>query len=298
MAINPSTNGTMSGRVTASDVNYPYASSKNESTPGAGDGTPYFKARADDIFGMQQAILRAAQIVPTGNADTALVSQYLQGIVQQAQGRAILFDDSGAADAYVVELRTDQQAPGAVFDGQRFRLVPDNTNTGASTLDVSALLGQAAGTTIINIKLKGGSTDPAAGLIISGDEIGFVYRTAPSVHAQVESGFTEADLTKLNSLGSQSVKINQKLMDIGTYDMEGVSGASKTVAHGLTAAKIKTIAVSILSDLSVLYDINHGGYAVVGGADIVIYRDSSGAFDTADFDGAQNRGSILINYID
>jgi hypothetical protein len=76
MAINPNTNATMSGRVTAPTLDYPYGSSKNESAPGAGDGTPYFLARADDIFGFQQWLLAQASIVPSGNADTVRASDY------------------------------------------------------------------------------------------------------------------------------------------------------------------------------------------------------------------------------
>lgn len=81
MALNPSTNATMAGRITAVDGNYPYGSSKDETAPAAGDGTPYFKGRADDIFGFQQALLKAAGIVPSGNAETALESEYLKAIV-------------------------------------------------------------------------------------------------------------------------------------------------------------------------------------------------------------------------
>jgi hypothetical protein len=76
MAINPSTNGTMTGRITAATLDYPYGSSKNESAPGAGDGTPYFLARANDIFGLQQWLLAQAGIVPSGSADTVLASDY------------------------------------------------------------------------------------------------------------------------------------------------------------------------------------------------------------------------------
>lgn len=78
MAINP--NVEYAGRVTAPNADYPYASSKNETSPGAGDGTPYELARANDIFGFQQAILSEAGIVPSGNADTALLSEYLNGL--------------------------------------------------------------------------------------------------------------------------------------------------------------------------------------------------------------------------
>ena len=79
MAINPGS--AFPGAITPPDANYPYGSSQDEVTPGvSGDGTPYNKLRADDIFGFQQALLQAASIVPSGNADTALVSQYLDAL--------------------------------------------------------------------------------------------------------------------------------------------------------------------------------------------------------------------------
>lgn len=82
MALDPSNNGTIGSRITAPSPTYPYGSSKDETGDGANDGTPYFKARADDIFGFQQAVLTEADIIPSGNADTALDSQYLQGLKQ------------------------------------------------------------------------------------------------------------------------------------------------------------------------------------------------------------------------
>lgn len=74
MAINPSV--AFPGRITAPSAAYPYGSSKDETAPGAGDGTPYQKLRADDIFGYQQALLSEAAIVPNGSADSVTLSQY------------------------------------------------------------------------------------------------------------------------------------------------------------------------------------------------------------------------------
>lgn len=86
MALNPNTNPTMVGRITAPSAAYPYGSSKDETGPGAGDGTPYFKARADDIFGFQQWLLSKAGITPTGNADSVTASQYGQAVIQLSMG--------------------------------------------------------------------------------------------------------------------------------------------------------------------------------------------------------------------
>jgi len=80
MAIDLTTNPGIAGRITAPDVNYPGGSSKNETAPGAADGTPYIKARADDIFGLQQALLADAGLTASGNADTAIESQYLEAL--------------------------------------------------------------------------------------------------------------------------------------------------------------------------------------------------------------------------
>lgn len=80
MALNFSTNPTFTGRITAPDANYPQGSSKDETSPGANDGMPYIKQRADDILGMQQALLLESGITPSGSADTAIASQYLDAM--------------------------------------------------------------------------------------------------------------------------------------------------------------------------------------------------------------------------
>jgi hypothetical protein len=65
---------------TAASASYPEGSFKNETTPGALDGTPLEKAWPDDIQGLLQSLLVAAGITATGNADTVQAPQYLAGI--------------------------------------------------------------------------------------------------------------------------------------------------------------------------------------------------------------------------
>ncbi len=157
MAINLNTNATIAGRVTPVDLDYPYASSKNETTPGARDGTPWFKARSDDIFGLMQGLLRLGGIVPTGNADTARNSQYIQAIEEIASGRAVNYDESGVVNAYVLDLRANQHGTASYFDGMIIEFTPTTANTGASTVNVNSL-------GVRNIK-------NAAGLDVSADSI-------------------------------------------------------------------------------------------------------------------------------
>jgi len=185
MATNPSLLVENAGRITPPDTNYTYGSAKDDTTGTTGDGTPTKKAIMNDTYGLQQALLRAGGIVPSGSADTQLTSQYLEGIVQQAQGRGYLVDDTGGVNVYVIGLRANQQGPGALFEGQRFVMPPNNTNTGASTMDLSALKGEDPGSTVVDIKLPGGLADLAADSIIEDVESPFIYRTAPSPHVEL-----------------------------------------------------------------------------------------------------------------
>jgi len=139
MAINPGT--TWPTKVTPADPSYPYASSLNESVPGANDGTPYEKIRADDVFGMQQALLQAAAIVPSGSADTALnktSSQYMQAALNLIAS-ATTFADTGTADAYVLGVIGANPAPASYRDGASYKFLVNVANTGASTVNIEGI---------------------------------------------------------------------------------------------------------------------------------------------------------------
>lgn len=114
MAINPSV--AFPGRITAPDASYPYGSSKDETSSGAGDGTPYKKLRADDILGFQQALLAEAAIVPSGNADTALSSQYKDAL------KVVL----GGAGLYQTDINYPADSYTKGSDGNIYRAVAAN----------------------------------------------------------------------------------------------------------------------------------------------------------------------------
>lgn len=69
-----------SPRANPADGNYPYGSIKNESVPGAKDGTPLDAVWGNDYAGFDAALLAEAGIVPSGNADTAVASQRLEAL--------------------------------------------------------------------------------------------------------------------------------------------------------------------------------------------------------------------------
>jgi hypothetical protein len=209
MATNPSTLAENIGRITAVTAAYPYGSAKDDSTGTTGDGTPIKEAVMNDTYGLQQAILRAAGITPSGNADTALASQYLQGIVEVAAGRAVQYDGSGAADVYVASVKTNQQAPGDYFDGMVVQFTAGTPNTGgAVTVNV-------AGLGVVSAKMWGGSTNPSEGLITATDPTQFVYRSLPSAHFEwlpilTASVFRTLKSESLNLLINGAKLINQR----------------------------------------------------------------------------------------
>jgi hypothetical protein len=78
MAINP--NSSYPTRTTAPDSDYPYGSAQNVTSQGDGSGTPWVKTIKDDDWGFKQALLYQSDIVPSGVPDTALRSDYLDGV--------------------------------------------------------------------------------------------------------------------------------------------------------------------------------------------------------------------------
>ena len=69
-----------SPRANPADTDYPYGSIKNESVPGAKDGTPLDASWGNDMGGFTDALLAEAGIEPNGNADTAVASQRLEAL--------------------------------------------------------------------------------------------------------------------------------------------------------------------------------------------------------------------------
>lgn len=78
MAINPSTK--YPGQIASDPTNYPYGKAQNITLPGDGTGTPWEEALVNDIFGLQQKLLNAAGITPSGNPDTIVTSQYYEAL--------------------------------------------------------------------------------------------------------------------------------------------------------------------------------------------------------------------------
>ncbi len=128
------------GRVNTSDpVGYPVGAIKNETSPGADDGTQIDEAWGNDNAGSIQAVLYQAGLVPDNVPEKVSASQMLQGIARHVSG-STFYTDTGAVNAYVLEATsvasTAFETPSALFDGMLARFIPPANNTGACTVDV------------------------------------------------------------------------------------------------------------------------------------------------------------------
>lgn len=135
MAINPNTK--YPGKTAGTSTEYPFGKARNITTPGDGTGTPWEEDVVNDLFGFQQAMLKAVGRTPSTTPEEVGASQYLQAIMALGNGVGNLYLDTGAADAYVIDPDTDIPAPETLLDGFMVRFVPVANNTGASTVNVA-----------------------------------------------------------------------------------------------------------------------------------------------------------------
>lgn len=75
-----------SPRVNPADANYPFGSIKDNTSPGANDGTPLAAVWGNDWEGFAQAAMTEAGITPSGFPDTAQDSQLLDAVKAVASG--------------------------------------------------------------------------------------------------------------------------------------------------------------------------------------------------------------------
>lgn len=75
-----------SPRVNPADANYPFGSIKDNTSPGANDGTPLAAVWGNDWEGFAQAAMTEAGITPSGLPDTAQDSQLLDAVKVVASG--------------------------------------------------------------------------------------------------------------------------------------------------------------------------------------------------------------------
>lgn len=147
------------------------ANTYKERNPATND--PGTKVADDALNDIQEELSRG--IESTGDtvdvtdyeAGTGDRDQVFKAVAHYGAGGASRFIEEGtsASDAYVIQQDTigvlQRNAPSALFDDQEISFLTSNANTGASTIDVSLLLGQSLGTTIKTLVTITGAALPA-----------------------------------------------------------------------------------------------------------------------------------------
>lgn len=140
MAVN--LNSSFASNSDAPTTAYPLGVPRNVSAPGAGDGTPWHATLIQDYMGLLQSLLSVTGITASNSPDQLGASQYLQALNTLMLGQAHMYTDSGSANTYVFGMASpldNLDQPTALFDGMKVRGRIANSNTGASTLNVSGL---------------------------------------------------------------------------------------------------------------------------------------------------------------
>jgi hypothetical protein len=273
------------------DANYPEGSFKNSSTPIATDGSPLDKEWVNDLSGFLQKLIDLAGITPDGAADTVPDSEYFKSL-SNAISIGEYADDSGVADAYVVDVGLDTvntSTASTLLTGTITRFKTTNANTGACTINRNGL-------GVKNIKRPNG-TNPVAGDIPANKISTVIYDGTNQILLSLVRKHGHGNDKNGGDLGS--VKADDVTLDTnpgGTPDADTLykgnvckawavfSGSGSTVL--LNSFNVSSVAYNAVGDYTINWDRN---FANVNYAFSV-----NGRFDTGGsrgFAGARSVGS-------
>jgi len=98
-------------------------------------------------------------------------------------------------------------------------------------------------------------------------------------------------------------RFQRRVIDIGDWNMD--NDGTTTVAHGLTLANIRSVAITVRNDADTVHyqfpyvagGVAMSGSGYIGATDITLSREDAGTFDSVDFNSTSyNRGWIVIIY--
>lgn len=161
------------------------------------------------------------------------------------------FSGGGIADAYTLTAPSPRVAPPALINGMKFRAVFNDNNTGACTVNPFGL-------GVIDIKLKGGATDPSAGDITADEEVTFIYRAAPSAHAELVISDSGADTrTRIDYTGIRFVNVtytNSSDVTRQVFIQRGAAGSDTSLLVG----GIDLIGATVSASTTITFDVLPG----------------------------------------
>lgn len=135
-----------SPRINHGDANYPFGSIKDNTSPGANDGTPLAAVWGNDFEGFRQAAMTEAGITPSGLPDTAQDSQLLDAVKAVTSGalRSEL-SDYGEASLWLRTriIAAESRFGGMVFGDSSLTAANKNSTAIQAALDYAESIGGA-----------------------------------------------------------------------------------------------------------------------------------------------------------
>lgn len=228
---------TYSGRADAPSASYPQGRMRNESSPGAEDGTLVDELWANDWQGFFAALLAAGGVSPSGSPDTAVASDYFN-----------------ALGAYTQSLLGE---PGVILNGQAGNtsgLVAMTNNPALATLDANTVAFIDGSNDQLKTYAFNGITWSQVGssLTITGNNQPAIARLSATTIAYVDTGIGQLRTYSWN--GSAWSLVGSGLT------ISGIGGIS-----GLTALDATTVAhIDLTNSLLRTYSFNGSTWSLVG----------------------------------
>lgn len=207
------------GKTTAPSGNYPQGSAKNITIPGDGTGTPWELSLLNDFLGFQQAVVLAAGITPSGNPDTAVASDVLDGIVALQGFRNPKLDGAtgdGATDDTVAIQDTIDALPdggGIALSAGTYLVSNIVMKSNITFLGLGGILTQISATNTEMIDIPVGSSNIVLeGLRLEGN---FVNNTSTAANVGL--------ITVKSTNGSPSTNIAIRNCTISNFYRDGIA---------------------------------------------------------------------------
>lgn len=150
-----------SPRANPANQDYPYGSIKNESVPGAKDGTPLDASWGNDMLGFTDALLDEAGITPNGSPDTVVSSQRLDALKSVTNNYGTVADiTSGKYKVGKIVVVTDR-------DNAVFSVISGGTPNGFDIIDAGNGNTAVLVSSVVTLGMFGGNKEAAVSYVNS-----------------------------------------------------------------------------------------------------------------------------------
>lgn len=147
-------------------------------------------------------------------------------------GSGDFYASSGPADAYILTAIGNKQSPTALTDGLRARFIPNNSNTGASTVNVATL-------GVKDIKKYDGINDLEANDLLAGRQAEIIYISSSDEWelTSIESPIVTESIPLFMSVSGMALSTNT-VAPLTDIDIAGGSWKDTNSANAFTHASV------------------------------------------------------------